>query len=139
MTSKRRKTGDEPLRGQPCPNCGVKHRTRTPNECADYGMSEATLNDRALYRFNKYHWKHAHSAKVETPQGWRTAMSEGWPDHFLMRERDQRVLVIELKREGEEPDPKQLEWLVLFNLVGIPAVVIKPSDLRTGKLDAILR
>lgn len=102
-------------------------------------MSEATLNDRVLYRARKYGWKIAHASKVETPQGWRTAMAEGWPDLFLMRERDSRVLVIELKKELAEPDPEQLEWLQLFNACGIPAVVVRPSDLRSGRVRAILR
>ena len=102
-------------------------------------MSEATLTTRVQYRMRKYGWKYAHAARVETPQGWRTAMAEGWPDLFLMRERDRRVLVIELKRELEEPDEKQLEWLYLFNLVGIPAIVVKPSHLRDGKLRAVLK
>lgn len=128
-----------PPKKEACGTCGVRHRTRTTEQCADLKMSEAKLNERFLYRVRKYKWDHAHAAKVETPQGWRTAMAEGWPDHFLMRERDARVLVVELKREDEEPDEAQLRWLRLFNLCGIPAVVVRPSDLREGRVDAILR
>lgn len=101
-------------------------------------MSEAKLNQRVQYRAKRHGWKIAHAGKVETPQGWRTAMARGWPDLFLMREKDGRVLVIELKRELEEPDEDQLFWLTLFNRCGIPAVVIKPSHLRDGSVNAIL-
>lgn len=101
-------------------------------------MSEKTLNDRVQYRARKRGWRIAHASRVETPQGWRTAMSKGWPDLFLMRESDGRVLVIELKKELEEPDDDQLVWLALFNVCGIPAVVVKPSDLRERRVDAIL-
>jgi hypothetical protein len=127
-------------RREVCGTCGVRHRVRkTAEECADEKMSESTLNERFLYRVNKYKWDHAHAAKVETPQGWRTAMAEGWPDHFLMREKDRRVLVVELKKQKEDPDPAQMRRLWLFNLCGIPAVVVRPSDLRLGNVDAILR
>lgn len=101
-------------------------------------MSEAKLNDRVRYQAKKRGWTIAHAAKTETPQGWRTAMTKGWPDLFLMRERDGRSLVIELKKELEEPDDDQLVWLALFNRCGIAAVVVRPSDLRLGNVAAIL-
>jgi hypothetical protein len=102
-------------------------------------MSEKTLNTRVQQRARTRGWKIAHAAKVETPQGWRTPMAKGFPDLFLMREKDGRVLVIELKKQLEDPDPEQLVWLQLFNRCGIPAIVVRPSDLREGRVNAVLR
>lgn len=102
-------------------------------------MSEHTLNQRVQDRARRRGWKIAHAAKVETPQGWRTPMAEGWPDLFLMRDRDGRVLVIELKKELEGPKPEQLGWLRMFIRCGIPAIIVKPSDLRKGRVNAVLR
>lgn len=128
-----------PAKREACSNCGVRHRVRSVQECTDRGMSEHTLNARVQDRAHRRGWRIAHAAKVETPQGWRTPMAEGWPDLFLMRERDGRVLVIELKKQADEPKPEQMVWLRLFIRCGIPAVVVRPSDLRLGRVNAILR
>lgn len=128
-----------PPKREACSACGKRHRSITALECQDRAMSEHTLNERVRYRANRRGWKVAHAAKVETPQGWRTAMAKGWPDLFLMRESDGRVLAIELKKELEAPDEDQLVWLRLLIRCGIPAVVVRPSDLREGRVNAILR
>lgn len=47
-------------------------------------------------------------------------------------------MAMELKREQGVVAENQYQWLALFNECGIPAVIIKPSDLREGRLDAIL-
>jgi hypothetical protein len=49
-----------------------------------------------------------------------------------------RALAIELKREQGEVSDEQWDWLFLLNECGIPAVVVRPSDLRLGRVDAIL-
>jgi hypothetical protein len=64
-------------------------------------------------------------------------MSPGWPDLTLAKA-GSRLLFIELKREKGEVDEKQVEWLQLLNLTGNVAVVVRPSDLRMGRVNAIL-
>lgn len=127
-----------------CPHCGVKHRTITPDQCADRRMSEKTLQDRIVGRAKTRGWKVAHAGRgiaafdKDGNPIFVTPMAKGWPDLFLLNARQRRSLVIECKREEGELEPEQVEYLQLFNVCGIPAVVIRPSDLREGRVNAIL-
>jgi len=70
-----------------------------------------------------------------------TPMAEGWPDLFLCNPSmpaGRRAIAMELKREDGEVSEKQWFWLRLLNACGVPAVVIRPSDLREGRVNAIL-
>lgn len=144
MTIRRRKTSSEPLRGENCPHCGVRHRKITFDECFDRSMSEKTLQDRIVGRAKRRGFKVAHAGRgiaAFTAEGepiFVTPMAKGWPDLFLLHERRGFVLVIECKKEKEEPTDEQIGWIRAFNACGIPAVVCKPSDLRLGRVDAIL-
>jgi hypothetical protein len=127
-----------------CPHCGVKHRTITPDQCADRHVSERTLQTRVVDRAKRRGWKVAHAGrgiaafdKAGQPI-FLTAMSKGWPDLFLLNVKQRRALAIELKREEGEVEPEQIEWLQAMNACGVPAVVIRPSDLREGRVNAIL-
>lgn len=106
-------------------------------------MSERTLQDRVVDRARRRGWKTAHAGKgwvgdQETGEGqFITPMSPGWPDLFMVR--PPRALAIELKREQEDLKPEQVEWLQLLNACGVPAVLVKPSDLRLGRVNAILK
>lgn len=110
-------------------------------------MSERTLQSRVVDRAKRRGWRVAHAGRgwvgdQETGQGqFVTPMSPGWPDLFLVKPTapaGRRAIAIELKREQGEVEPEQWEWLELLNLCGIPAVVIRPSDLREGRVNAIL-
>jgi len=127
-----------------CKHCGVKHRSITENDCLDRSMSERTLQNRVVGRAKRRGWRVAHAGRgiaafdsLGNPI-FVTPMSKGWPDLFMLHERRGRALVIELKREEGEPDDDQIAWLQAFNACGIPAVLVKPSDLRLGRLDVIL-
>lgn len=126
-----------------CPHCGVRHRTITPDQCADRKMSEKTLQARVMGRAKSRGWDVKHVGKgiaafdaAGAPIFVSTAKS--FPDLFLLHEGQRRVLAIELKREQGEYEPGQLEYLQLLNICGIPAVTIRPSDLREGRVNAIL-
>lgn len=110
-------------------------------------MSERTLQDRVRDRARRRGWVVAHAGKgwvgdEESGTGqYVTPMLPGWPDLFLMNERmapGRRAVAMELKREDGVVDDKQLEVLRLLNACGIPAVIIRPSDLREGRVNAIL-
>jgi len=64
--------------------------------------------------------------------------AKSFPDLFMLHEDRRTPLAIELKKEEGEFEPGQLEYLQLLNICGIPAVVIRPSDLRRGIVNAIL-
>ena len=127
-----------------CPHCGVKHRTLTPEQCVDRRMSERTLQDRIVDRAKRRGWKIAHAGRgiaafdKEGAPVFVTPMSKGWPDLFMVNERQRRAMAIELKREEGVVEPDQWEWIRLLNLAGIPAVTIRPSQLRDGTVNAIL-
>lgn len=126
-----------------CPNCGVKHRSLTAFQCADRSMSEKTLQDRVRDRAKRRGWKVAHAGRAwvgdqEKGTGqFITPMSPGWPDLTLAKE-GHRLIFIELKREEGVVDDEQWTWLRLLNSTGNYAVIVRPSDLREGRVTAIL-
>lgn len=126
-----------------CPNCGVRHRTITFEQCVDRNMSEATLQDRVVGRAKRRNWKVAHAGRAwvgdrESGTGqFITPMAKGWPDLTLAKE-GHKLIFIELKTEEGQLDDEQWTWLRLLNSTGNYAVLIRPSDLREGRVTAIL-
>lgn len=105
----------------------------------DRVMLEKTLQARVLYRARKYGWKTAHAGRgiIGAHANVLTPMSSGWPDLMLFRE--PRVMAWELKRQTGRLSPDQIEWQSLMNACGIPAITIRPSHLREGVVDRLLR
>lgn len=125
-----------------CSNCGARHRTLTTEQCKDRKMSERTLQKRVIYHAKRRGWVVAHVGRgyVGGDGGqFVTQMTPGWPDLVLFNPKSiHPVVAMELKREQGVVADNQYQWLELFNACGIPAVIIKPNDLREGRLDAIL-
>lgn len=107
-------------------------------------MSEKVLQDRIVSRAKARGWKVAHAGRgiaafdASGNPIFVTPMAKGWPDLFLLHGKMGRALVIECKREENDLEPEQVEYLQLFNACGIPAVLVRPSDLREGRVNAIL-
>jgi hypothetical protein len=126
-----------------CPHCGVKHRLLTPDQCLDRKMSERTLQDRIRNRARTRGWKVAHSGKgiaafdAAGAPVFVTPMAKGWPDLVLAKP-GHRVIFMELKKEQGVVEPEQHEWLDLLNQTGNFAIVVRPSDLREGRVNVIL-
>lgn len=122
----------------------VTHRSITPEQCLDSQMTEKTLQDRIRDRAQRRGWKVAHAGRgiaAFTAEGdpvFVTPMPKGWPDLVMLHPVWQEARVIECKREDNDLDPEQVMWLQWFNACGIPAVMCKPSDLREGRVNAIL-
>lgn len=127
-----------------CPHCGVKHREITPEMCEDRRMSERTLQSRVVDRAKRRGWKVAHAGKgiaafdKDGKPVFVTPMAKGWPDLFMVNTSQKRALAMELKKEQGVVEPEQVEWIEALNAVGIPTVVVRPSHLRTGVVNAIL-
>jgi hypothetical protein len=106
-------------------------------------MAEKTLQTRVVGRAKRRGWKVAHAGKgwvgdQETGTGqFVTPMSPGWPDLTLAKE-GHKLIFIELKRQLGEVDDDQWFWLRLLNSTGNYAVIVRPSDLREGKVTDIL-
>jgi hypothetical protein len=129
-----------------CPSCRkpVKHREGL-EWCQDRQMSEKTLQDRIRDRAKRRGWEVVHIGKaVPAYDGagnpvWVTSAPEGWPDLVLFKPTSSTpVIAMELKKQTNSPTPAQLHWLDLLNRCGIPAIVVKPIDLREGRVNAIL-
>lgn len=102
-------------------------------------MSEATLNDRVVYRLKKHGWSVAHAHRAFIPDvGWITPMAAGWPDLTCVKA-GHAILFIELKKQEGVVEPEQQVWLELLNRTGNYAIVVRPSDLRLKKVDAIVK
>jgi len=128
-----------------CPHCGKRHRTMTPDDCLDRNMSEKTLQDRIRGRAKSRGWEVMHVGKAVPAYDeagnpvWVTSAPEGWPDLVMFKPTAARkVIAMELKRQKGEVSEAQQRWLALMNACGIPAMVIRPSDLREGRVNAIL-
>lgn len=126
-----------------CANCGVRHRSLTLEQCQDRGWSEKKLQDSVVGRAKRRGWKVAHAGRGwvgdhETGKGqFITPMAPGWPDLTLAKE-GHHLIFLELKRELGEVDDDQWFWLRLLGTTGNMVGIIRPSDLRTGKVTAIL-
>ena len=94
-------------------------KTKPARQVMDEAVTEADFQENVRKAALSLGWKLYHS--------WSAQHSEaGFPDCFLLR--GTRSLVLELKKEGENPTPAQREWLAAFNDTHIEAWVVRPSD-----------
>lgn len=73
-------------------------------------------------------WRVAHFRPARTDKGWRTPVAadgKGFPDLVLVRD---RVIFVEMKREGESPRPDQIEWLNDLRSAGAEVYVWTIAD-----------
>jgi hypothetical protein len=106
-------------------------------------MTERKLQDAVVGRAKRRGWKVAHAGKgfvggdEESGGQFITPMAPGYPDLTLAKA-GHRLIFIELKRERGETSEDQWFWLELLNKCGARAIIIRPSDLRTGVVTTIL-
>jgi hypothetical protein len=104
-------------------------------------MSEAQLEDAVLQMAKAFGWLRFHPLPVTNRQGrTRTAQKgdKGYPDCTLVHPSG-RMLIRELKKEGEYPTPEQRKWLAAFTAAGVDTGVWRPRQLRDGTIEAALR
>lgn len=129
-----------------CPSCKRLIRHKEGLEwCQDRQMSEKTLQTRVMARARTRGWRTAHVGKGIAAYDsagapiFLTPMPKGWPDLILLKPGEPYpVIAMELKAQRGVVAPEQLEWLELFTACGVPGVIIRPSDLRSGALTGIL-
>ena len=68
---------------------------------------------------------HTHNSKRSDP---------GFPDLVLCRE---RLIVVEVKRDGENPTPAQERWLIGLARAGVETYLWRPSD--WPEIEAVLK
>lgn len=105
----------------------------TPEERADRDMSEVpTLTDLVVGELKRRGWLFLRLRQGRP--GW--ALGSGFPDLFALRGEEHAF--IELKREGQELDPKQVEWRDAVLAAGFRHYVFRPSDWRLGRVQELL-
>jgi hypothetical protein len=77
-------------------------------------------------------WEVVHFRPARTKYGWATpvqgTLGKGWPDLFLCRERDGRVMAIELKSQAGKLSDEQRRVLEMLDKCGIQSQMYRPSD-----------
>jgi hypothetical protein len=97
--------------------------------------SEADLYDAVEDLCKLYHLRIAHFRTARTKTGWRTAVAGdgvGWPDVVVVGPAG--VLYRELKTKTGRPTAEQLVWLEALQRAGQDAVIWRPEDLRSGRI-----
>ena len=128
-----------------CESCGkpVIHREGV-DWCWDRQVNEAVLQSRVIARAKRLGWEIQHVGKgIATFDSngdpvYVTTGNAGWPDLTLAKA-GHRLIFIELKRQDGVVSTEQWKWLGLLNACGARAVVIRPSDLREKRVNAILK
>lgn len=93
-------------------------------------MPEKDLQEEVRKAADTFGWKFFHPF-------WMQRSSTGWPDCTLVR--DGRIIFVELKSEDKEPTIAQQTWLDALAETGAEVYVWRPSDLRSGRIDEVLR
>jgi hypothetical protein len=97
-------------------------------------MSEATFQKQVLELAARYDWEVLHILPGATKKGvWRSpiqgSLGVGWPDLFLARAKDQRIIAAELKDEDGKATPEQMRVLGFLSGLGFEWHIWKPRDL----------
>lgn len=106
-------------------------------------MSEKTLQSRVRERAKRRGWKVNHVGRgiaafdATGNPIFVTAADPGFPDLMLAKE-GHALIWIELKREDGVVSNEQVVWLQLLNRCGCRGIVVRPSDLRLGRVNTIL-
>jgi hypothetical protein len=108
----------------------------TDEERKDRQMTEKQLNDRVQYRAKKHGWRVLRLQRGLAGGAWRTPATKGFPDLLMV---GARLLFRELKRELGHLTPEQEEWRDVLQAAGADWGLWRPSDLRSGAIEAELR
>lgn len=88
-----------------------------------------------------FSWRWVHFRPAMTQRGWRTpvqgSLGKGWPDLFLARQRDHRVMVAELKTDAGKVSDEQRDVLNLLAWCGLEWHIWRPADF--DKIAEVLR
>lgn len=121
---------------------------RKPGELLESQFQAQVVDLAAICGF---FWLHVRPGR--TMHGWSVPISgplgAGWPDLVLVRPRDRRLLFVELKRNGEQPSPEQVEVLDVLRSLEYPVwlnnkplvevAVWRPADMDSGLIPECLR
>lgn len=145
-----------------CLRCGAGNewlQGKVPNEPKESVQVDSTVNAKAVDLISEKQWQQQ-IKDLARLLGWKTyhtlrskGSDPGYPDLILARRRKigrlagfqvrwrapapdahkTRLIAVELKVEGKNPTPGQLEWLDFFKDIGAETYVWRPSDLEEVK------
>lgn len=107
-------------------------------------VSEAELQKAVLDLAKRLGWRTAHFRPGMTMAGnWVTAVQgdgKGFPDLFMVKPGSGMApYAVELKADGKYPSAEQREWLEAMDDAGCHAVVWRPKDWLSGRIERELR
>lgn len=95
-------------------------------------MTEAEFQRQVTEVAELLGWSWAHFRPAQTARGWRTPVSgplgKGFPDLVLVRPRDHRYMLVELKADKGKLTPDQAEVHRVLISAGVPVHVWRPTD-----------
>ena len=95
-------------------------------------LSEAQFSRQVMDLALVLGWSFVHFRPAQTQRGWRTPvqgpLGKGWPDLFLARQRDHRVMVAELKSDTGKVTDEQRDVLNLLAWCGLEWHIWRPAD-----------
>jgi len=101
------------------------------NDQVAKAMLEGVLQERVRQLCLLHRWRYYHTHRSQHSPA-------GFPDTCAVR--GDRLLFAELKRERGKTSPAQDEWLAdLRRIVGVSVYLWRPSDLLSGRIEAVLR
>lgn len=108
-------------------------------------MSGKVLQSTIIELAHMYGWRVAHWPSVLiTGRGGKpyyatplAANAKGFPDLVLCR-REDRVMFVEVKGDGDRTRPDQDEWFDALTSAGAEVHLFRPSDLDSGRIVDVL-
>ena len=101
-------------------------------------LTEAAFMEQVTQLAEIRGWEWMHCRPGMTARSWRTplsgTMAKGWPDLVLVRR--ERLLAVELKRDGAKPTPEQTEVLGILSGAAETAVW---TPLSWTEIERVLR
>ena len=120
---------------------GPGHR-RPSSAAAGPGLSEAEFQRQVAELAELLGWRWAHFRPARTSKGWRTPASgplgAGWPDLVLTRERDGRMVLVELKTDAGRVSDDQSAVLAYLDRVAAVHGWLYVGVWRPQDFDAIV-
>ena len=127
-------SGSNALAGSPWSRPPRASRLLTDAERRYRAVKEADFQEQVTGLAVVLGWSWCHWRALRNGRGiWQVPvegpLGKGFPDLTLVRARDRRLVLAELKREDQDPSPDQVLVLELLRSAGVEAHLWRPSDL----------
>lgn len=113
---------------------------KNPFKQSESDFQKQVIEYAHLLGYKVAHFRSVCVKRKNGTESWQTpvqADGEGFPDLIIIRERDGRMVVAELKSNVGKLSKKQTVWISLFRSGGTEAYVWRPSD--WNEIEKVLR